>query len=278
MTLLRRILIILLILETQVVLSQVAPAQANQSVRDNLTDQQASPVETSPCLQPAPLFSAADYQGPLKKLVVYFARKPEIKTVHAHLRPGVTVCSLDASAKFQLFKRNTVEPVTFIAAAFDSSLAQMQDDDPSFGQGTAGYAKRYGASLADAVSSDFFHTYLFPVMFQQDPRYYRRGEGSNSRRLGHALSHVFVAESDSGGKMFNFSELLGTTSSVVLSNTYHPGNTRGLQPAAKRIGLGIASDMGFDVLREFWPEVVHTLKLPFKEREVHIDAAPETRP
>jgi hypothetical protein len=256
-----RALIITLLFESQFVLSQTS------STGENVTSPQGTSVEASRCVQPSPLVSAADYEGPLKKLVVYFARKPEIKTVHSHPRPGLTVCALDASEKFHLFAQDSLEPVTFIGAAFDSGLAQARDDDPSFGQGAAGYAKRYGAALTDSVSRDFFHTYLFPVMFRQDPRYYRRLEGSATARLGHALAHVFVAEGDSGRKMFNFSEWLGTTSSMLLSNTYHPGNSHGIGAASQRVGLTIAGDMGFDVLREFWPEILRKLKLPFRERD-----------
>jgi hypothetical protein len=257
-----RFLIVAFLFESQIVLSQSGMPPLN-----NLSDQQHNAAETSVCIQPAKLYSAADYEGPLKKIVVYFARKPEIKTIHPHPRTGLTLCALDASEKFHLFTQDTIEPVTFVGAAFDSSLAHAENNDPSFGQGTAGYAKRYGAALADSVSTGFFHTYLFPVVFRQDPRYYRKLEGSAPGRLGHALSHVVVAESDSGRKTFNFSEWLGTTSSVVLSNTYHPGNSRGVGPAAQRIGVSIAWDAGFDVLREFWPEIVHRLKLPFKDRD-----------
>jgi hypothetical protein len=256
-----RFLTIAFLFESPIVLSQSGTLPP-----DNLPHQHYA-AETSLCIQPAKLYSAADYEGPLKKIVVYFARKPEIKTVHPHPRRGLTLCALDASEKFHLFIQDTIEPVTFIGAAFDSGLAQAENDDTSFGQGTAGYAKRYGAALADSVSSGFFHTYLFPVVFRQDPRYYRKLDGSAPSRLGHALSHVFVAESDSGRKTLNFSEWLGTTSAVVLSNTYHPGNSRGVGPAAQRIGVSIAWDAGFDVLREFWPEVVRRLKLPFKDRD-----------
>lgn len=257
-----RTLGIILILDSQLVLSQ-----DGMSPRNDLSDRQDKAAGTSLCVQPAQLYSAADYEGPLKKIVVYFARKPEIKTVHPHPRPGLTLCALDASQKFRLFTQDTIEPVTFIGAAFDAGLAQGEDNDPSFGQGSAGYAKRYGAALADSVSTGFLHTYFFPVVFRQDPRYYRKLEGNAAGRFGHALAHVFVAESDAGRKTFNFSEWLGTTSSVVLSNTYHPGNSRGIGPACQRIGVSIAWDAGFDVLREFWPEVVHRLKLPFKERD-----------
>jgi len=185
-----RALTITLLFESQFVLSQTI------STGDNLTSPQGTSVEASRCVQPSPLMSAADYEGPLKRLVVYFAHKPEIKTVHSHPRSGLTVCALDAPEKFHLFAQDSLEPVTFIGAAFDSGLAQARDDDPIFGQGVAGYAKRYGAAFTDLVSRDFFHTYLFPVMFRQDPRYSRRLEGSITARFGHALSHVIVAEGD----------------------------------------------------------------------------------
>jgi hypothetical protein len=64
--------------------------------------------------------------------------------------------------------------------------------------------------------------------------------------------------------MINFSELLGTASAVVLSNAYHPDNQRGFTPAAERVGYGMLQDMGFDVLREFWPEISRKFKLPFR--------------
>jgi uncharacterized protein (UPF0297 family) len=67
--------------------------------------------------------------------------------------------------------------------------------------------------------------------------------------------------------MFNFSEWMGTTSAVALSNVYHPGNERGFGPAARRVGYAIATDMGFDVLREFWPEIARKLRMPFHQFE-----------
>jgi len=221
-----------------------------------------------PCIEPAPLFSADDYNGPFNKAVSFLSRKLEIKTVHVpHRKPHGKLCGLDASEKFNLFLKNNLEPVAFVGAGFNSAIAQAENDDRSFGQGIAGYGKRYGAALADSASSDFFHTFLFPVIFRQDPRYYRRLEGSTSTRLGHALSHVFVARSDSGSRMINFSEWFGTASATALANTYHPGNRRGLGPTASRFGVNIGTDMGFDVLREFWPDLVHKLKLPFRQRD-----------
>ena len=67
--------------------------------------------------------------------------------------------------------------------------------------------------------------------------------------------------------MFNFSEWFGTASATALANTYHPGNERGIGPAASRMGISIGTDMGFGVWREFWPEIVHAFRLPFRVRD-----------
>lgn len=244
--------------------------QANQATTPNQFP--------NPCVQPAPLFSADDYEGPFNKAVTYFSRKLEIKTVHVpHHQTERKLCGLGVIEKFDLFASNSFEPVTFVGAGFNSAIAQAENSDPSFGQTMAGYGKRYGAALTDTISSDFFHTFAFPSLFRQDPRYYRLLEGSAGQRFRHAIFHVFVAHSDSGKKMFNFSEWAGTVSSVALANTYHSGNKRGLGPAARRAGISISSDTGFDLLREFWPEIVRKMRLPFRTRDEHSDLPTKKR-
>jgi len=238
-------------------------AQANGSGQSNAPAQTASPP--SPCIQPAPLVSVEDYTGPMRRVVLAIARKPDIKTVQRPATGGGRICALAAGQKFHLFVRNTFEPITVVSSAFDAGVGQALDSDPSFGQGAEGYGKRVGAAMADRVSSGFFRTFVFPMMFRQDPRYYRMGQGDTGARMGHALTHVFVAHGDSGKEMFNFSEWMGTTAAVALANTYHPDNRRGMGPACGRIAVSVGTDVGFDLLREFWPELVHKFKLPFRD-------------
>jgi hypothetical protein len=252
-----------LVLVGQTTLAQTTPSPPDGNGPKSSAST-APATNVAPCANPAPLFEVEDYSGPLNKTVAYFARKVEIKTVRAPRPTSVRLCALNPREKFVLFLHNTLEPVVFVSSAFTAGSSQADNDDPTFGQGAAGYGKRFAAALTDNVSSDFFHTFFYPVIFRQDPRYYRQGDGAFRGRLGHALSHVFVARSDSGGRMFNFSEWLGTTSQASLSNLYHPGNERGFGSTAGRVGIGIGTDMGFDVLREFWPEIVRKLKLPFR--------------
>ena len=220
---------------------------------------------TAPCVQPPPMVRLEDYDGPLKKVVGTFARPLERKSVHPpEYKPGAKLCTLTLKGKFRLFVQDSLDPVTFLGAAFDAGLDQAQDADPSYGQGAEGYAQRFGANYAGDASSRFFKDFAYPWLFSEDPRYYRLAHGSGTRRFFHAMEHAVVAHRDDGTRMFNFTEWLGTTSAVVLSNTYHPDSRRGFAPTAERVSFSILQDMGFDVLREFWPEISRKLKLPFR--------------
>jgi hypothetical protein len=236
-------------------------------------------IGEGPCVQPQPMVRLQDYDGPLQKTVGFFTGKIEGKTVHPpHYKPGLVICTLDLKDKFLLFVRSSYDPGTILNTAFNAGLSQAQDQDPTFGQGMAGYGKRFGATYADMASFEFFKDFAYPSIFHEDPRYYRLIHGSGGQRFLHALEHAVVAHRDNGKRMFNFSEWLGTTSAVSLGNMYHPGNRRGFAPTARGVGFSVLNDMGFDVLREFWPEISHKFKLPFRdEPAADVDTHPTTQ-
>ena len=224
-------------------------------------------IET-PCDKPAELFSAREYSGPLQRLAAWFSRNPEITTVPAHRRNGQRICGLNARQKFKMFAETTIDPVTFVGAGASAGFSQWQNDDSSWGQGAEGYGKRYAAAFTDSTASNFFGQFLYPVIFRQDPRYYRKGNGDTGARMGHALAHTFVTRSDAGNSAPNYSLWATTASTVALANLYHPGNDRGFPPAATRVGISIGEAMANNLLKEFWPEIVHKLRLPFRNRPV----------
>jgi hypothetical protein len=218
-----------------------------------------------PCVQPQPMVRLEDYNGPLKKTVGLFTQQLERKSVHPiHYKPGVKLCSLELKDKFFLFVRDSFDPATFLISGFNAGLSQAENNDPTFGQGIAGYSKRFGASYADQATFRFFKDFAYPSIFHEDPRYYRLIYGSNRKRFLHAIEHAFVAHRDNGNRMFNFSEWLGTTSAISLGNVYHPGNERGFAPSAEAVGFSVLNDMGYDELREFWPEISRKFRLPFR--------------
>jgi hypothetical protein len=121
------------------------------------------------------------------------------------------------------------------------------------------------ADFAGQTTGRFFTDFAYPTIFAEDPRYYRLIHGSGRRRLFQALEHTFVAQRDSGKHMFNFSLWAGTVSAVAVNDAYHPGNQRGVTPALRVSGFSLLTDMGLDVLREFWPDIARKLHMPFRD-------------
>lgn len=243
--------------------SVVTPQQTSEIDFSRKEETEVNP--TAPCLEPPPIVGWQDYDGKFQKSIGLFARKLERKSVpKLHYKPGAALCTLVTKDKFRLFVRNTLDPASFLSVGFDAGLNQAQNNDPSYGQGAAGYGKRFGANYADLASHSFFGDFLYPTIFREDPRYYRLARGRSAKRLFHALGHVFVANRENGTHMVNASQWLGAVTVVMFSNTYHPDNRRGIDPAAQRIAYGTVQSMGFDVLREFWPQLARKLKLPFR--------------
>ncbi len=233
------------------------------------------PNTTSHCLEPPPLPGLSDYNGPMEKTIGLFARPLERKSVTpSRYRPGVTLCSLGTKDKFILFVEDSTDPITFLSAGFDAAMDHASNRDPSFGQGPAGYAKRFSTDLADRVSAKCFIDFAYPTLFSEDPRYYRLGQGRTRARTWHAVEHLWVAHRPDGAHMFNYSRWLGVSSAVALSNVYHPGEDRSAGAMARTVGYRFAWNVGSDVLREFWPDIVQKFRLPFRGVETQKDHQP----
>ncbi len=156
--------------------------------------------------------------------------------------------------KFKLATQDAFDRGTFILAGAFAGEAQLTNADRPFGQGAAGYGRYYGTSLADWVIGDYMTEAVFPTMLHQDPRYFRRGTGSKFSRLGYAIGQIFWTHKDSGGAEFNYSEILGNSAAVAISNAYYPDN-RTAASAVSKLGTQIGVDMASNVLKEFSPDI-----------------------
>ena len=171
---------------------------------------------------------------------------------------GMQPPPLSSGQKFKLAVQY-LNPYTFAFVAAEAGVNQARNSPSEYGQGAEGYGKRYGAGLADGLTAGIFITGLYPSLLRQDPRYYRLGDGGFSHRTGYAVSRILVTRQDSGRKAFNVSEVLGSFSSSALAVTYYPRSERDFSDVAERAGIQFAFDAGFNVLKEFYPEIERKL-------------------
>lgn len=163
--------------------------------------------------------------------------------------------ALTAGQKFHLFAKSAFDPFVFAAVGIQAGISQAQNQFPDYGQGAAGFGKRYGAALGDSVSSNFFSNFFFPVLLKEDPRYFRRGEGSIKRRIGYALAQEFVVHTDKGGRSFGFSNVFGAVSAGGISNLYYPESDRGFTLTMSRAGIALIYGSAGGLIDEFWPDI-----------------------
>jgi len=157
--------------------------------------------------------------------------------------------------KFRLMARGALNPFEFAATGLQAGLSQATNQFPEYGQGAEGYGKRYGAAFTDQATSQFFSNFFYPVLFKQDPRYFRLGEGTFKHRLLYSLAQEFSAVTDSRGRSFNFSNVLGAFTSGAISNAYYPEADRGWGPTMSRSSIALCYGSAGGIMSEFWPDV-----------------------
>ncbi len=162
---------------------------------------------------------------------------------------------LTPGQKFHLMIKESLDPFQYVAVGLEAGLEQAANEFPAYGQGAAGYGKRYGATLADEVSGEFFGSFFYPVLFKQDPRYFRLGEGSVKHRIGYALTQEFVCHNDEGGRSFNWSAALGAVTAGGVSNAYYPSTDRGFGLTMNRAAIAVAYGSIGSIFDEFWPDI-----------------------
>jgi len=160
--------------------------------------------------------------------------------------------------KFRIAAMDSFDRGTVALAAVFAGEAQMSNATPAFGQGVEGYARYFGTAYADFVIGNYMTEGIYPTILHQDPRYFRRGTGSRWSRLGYAIGQIFWTHKDSGGTQFNFSEIVGNSTAVAISNAYYPDN-RTVANAVSKLGAQISVDTATNIVKEFWPDIERRL-------------------
>lgn len=184
---------------------------------------------------------------------------------------------LSSSGKFYLMAKTFLDPFPYVASAFQAGIAQASNSFEGYGQGAEGFGKRYGATLADSASSNFFSNYFYPVLFRQDPRYFRLGEGTKKKRVWHSLEQEFVARQDSGGRNVHWSNILGAFTAGTISNAYYPPSDRGVGLTVSRAVIALGYGSAGNLALEFWPDISHKL-FHKRKNEAHPTEPPGTTP
>lgn len=159
---------------------------------------------------------------------------------------------LSRKQKFELAWKATIDPVNFILTGAIAGVEQAQNDFSGYGQGTEGYAKRYGATFANGAINTFLGSAVFPSILKQDPRYFYKGTGSKRSRILYAMANAVICKGDNGHWQPNYSGVMGGLAAGGISNTFYPAKDRnGLGLTFENTLIGIGTTAATNILQEF---------------------------
>jgi hypothetical protein len=221
----------------------------------------AATVALCPCQTAPPANAPAQNEAPDAESKRILGFIPNYRTSPSL----VNYKALTPGEKFKIASEDAFDRGTIVLAALFGAEGQLVNSNRAFGQGGEGFAKYFGSAYGDLVIGDYMTEAVFPTLLHQDPRYFRRGEGSGWSRLGYAMGQIFWTHTDSGGTQFNYSEVLGNSAAVAISNAYYKDN-RDVGDAVSKLGMQLGVDMASNVLKEFWPDLQRKLRRKHREQ------------
>lgn len=173
--------------------------------------------------------------------------------------PGGQRQHLFASAEFQkkfwLATEDTFDYSNFLLVGGIAGISLVQNSQPSFGQGGAGYGQYYWHVFVDGAIENYMTEAIGPALTREDPRYYTLGKCGFVKQTGYAVSRLFITRTDSGRSTFNFSEVVGAGAAAGVSNAHYPAQSNPWVKTYQRWDTQVGLDGVFKVLKEFWPDI-----------------------
>lgn len=194
-----------------------------------------APIE--PSLPPAPL--------PHRRVLWLF---PGYETIQD---PTIPVAPLQTRQKFEMAYRKTIDVSFPIESVMFAGADKVANYGPNYGTGSNAFGQLVGYNAANLASTFFFTDALLPTIFHQDPRYFRKGAGTDTSRVWWALRSEFVAFNNQGVEVPNYSGILGFGMATALSNAYSPPSSVTLPSTMERFGVKIGVSFALNVMREF---------------------------
>src|ERR1017187_6067584 len=107
-----------------------------------------------------------------------FGVLPNNRTTEA----SIPFARISAKRKLTIAYKDSFDWPVYPTAGLFAALYQMENQNPSFGQGMAGYAKRFGSAYGDQMIGNMMTEGFIPALTHEDPRFFRLGQGTKKHR------------------------------------------------------------------------------------------------
>jgi hypothetical protein len=160
--------------------------------------------------------------------------------------------------RFCLYGSKLVTGQAVFGAAFFSGVAQFRDDPVEWGQGTEGYARRFGARYTQGMAKttgEFVSSWIA----REDPRYDLSQDRSFWGRTGHTFARMVVVENLDGNTRPAYSKFAGAASSGLVGLAWYPDRLNRPVDVASRSASAFGGYLASNMFQEFKPDLLNIL-------------------
>jgi hypothetical protein len=131
---------------------------------------------------------------------------------------------------------------------------QLRNRPREWGQGGLGFARRFGSGIATRGIKESIQLGV-AVAHHENLHYERSNLESKWPRVKYAIKRTFVVpRTDNKGNTAALGRISGNFGAGLISRAWQPASAAGIGAGFASGGIGLGADVGFNVLREFWPQ------------------------
>jgi hypothetical protein len=156
--------------------------------------------------------------------------------------------------RFDLYSHSILNPDSLVGPAMGAAINQARDEPPEWGQGADAFGKRFASGYGQLLIN---RTIRFGVaaLDHEDPRFRRSDEAGFWRRFKSAALQTVVVRTDSGRQIPAFSRFAGAYGAAFIANEWYPPDRSTPGHALKMGSIALSTTTGWNVFREFWPDI-----------------------
>lgn len=160
--------------------------------------------------------------------------------------------------RFDIYGHSILNPDSLVGPAMGAAINQARNEPPEWGQGADAFGKRFASGYGQLLIN---RTIRFGVaaLDHEDPRFRRSEETGFWRRFKSAALQTVVVRTDSGRQIPAFSRFAGAYGAAFIANEWYPPNRSTPGHALKMGSIALSTTTGWNVFREFWPDIKQRL-------------------
>ena len=155
------------------------------------------------------------------------------------------------------FEREVVGKKSLLGTVAGTGIQQARDSPYEWGPGWGGFGKRLASTFGKTLVTSGIQVTVGTIL-HEELTYRPSGKKGFRPRLKYALLRtVIVPKTTTGKNTFSGGEVSGAVGGGFISRIWQPARLHTFASGAGSAGIALGVDAGFNVAREFWPEIRH---------------------